>query len=186
MLLTSNILYFNPLPPHGGRQYLPLYTPSFTCYFNPLPPHGGRHCDVKICLFFFAFQSTPSAWRETLQFYDFHFIPFIISIHSLRMEGDLTYFLTQYRFYQFQSTPSAWRETSRTVFCLARRFNFNPLPPHGGRPYFHVDRWKHKNISIHSLRMEGDPFTPKPARIMTISIHSLRMEGDAVKFMLCP
>ena len=34
------------------------------------------------------FQSTPSAWRETCHFYH-SFLIFYISIHSLRMEGDL-------------------------------------------------------------------------------------------------
>ena len=81
---------------------------------------------------FFAFQSTPSVWRETgktssdLQTYD-------ISIHSLRVEGDSTNVTTEgaddisihslrvegdhicyrigWRQNAFQSTPSVWRET---------------------------------------------------------------------------
>ena len=57
----------------------------------------------------------------------------VISIHSLRMEGDCD---------RMNADNMA--------------IDFNPLPPHGGRralkeveqdPYF---------ISIHSLRMEGD------------------------------
>ena len=55
----------------------------------------------------------------------------------------------------FQSTPSAWRETNVLP---------NPMPNHG--------------ISIHSLRMEGDPLTAQLETIAFISIHSLRMEGD--------
>ena len=60
----------------------------------------------------------------------------VISIHSLRMEGDFFH-----------------------ISILYNSRNFNPLPPHGGRlgsdsaiitPYF---------ISIHSLRMEGDSKT---------------------------
>ena len=35
-----------------------------------------------------AFQSTPSAWRETDELVD-DIIPIGISIHSLRMEGDV-------------------------------------------------------------------------------------------------
>ena len=42
-----------------------------------LPPHEGE----KI------FQSTPSAWRETDDYY-FLLPKRVISIHSLRMEGD--------------------------------------------------------------------------------------------------
>ena len=33
-------------------------------------------------------------------------------------------------------------------------------------------------ISIHSLRMEGDPLRQWQSRRIEISIHSLRMEGD--------
>ena len=101
------------------------------------------------------FQSTPSAWRETVSLLFFSVcVP--ISIHSLRMEGDQI-FHSVYNIVQdfnplpphggrrrcsksatsssrFQSTPSAWRETTR-------------------RPYTRTHR---QEISIHSLRMEGD------------------------------
>ena len=33
-------------------------------------------------------------------------------------------------------------------------------------------------ISIHSLRMEGDPLAQRAEHNPAISIHSLRMEGD--------
>ena len=104
------------------------------CHFNPLPPHGGRLvASVALATVLLLFQSTPSAWRETSMF--FH--PFL--------KNDI-----------FQSTPSAWRETpdyqriqtlqrisihslrmegdSALSFLLLRNSNFNPLPPHGGRP----------------------------------------------------
>ena len=55
------------------------------------------------------FQSTPSAWRET-RITDSPEGVLIISIHSLRMEGD--------------------RVENMNV-CI--RNYFNPLPPHGGR-----------------------------------------------------
>ena len=58
-----------------------------------------------------SFQSTPSAWRET-----FKFSPVVksisISIHSLRMEGDIQLLCNMHCFNIFQSTPSAWRETA--------------------------------------------------------------------------
>ena len=100
------------------------------------------------------FQSTPSAWRETL-----HLICVCLP-------------------QTFQSTPSAWRETV-SIFNFnnsGRHFNplpphggrllifsvgiqtdhFNPLPPHGGRREC-SDNWDaDQMISIHSLRMEGD------------------------------
>ncbi len=148
-----------------------------------------------------AFQSTPSAWRET---------------PVCALDGGQTVC-------KFQSTPSAWRETDHTIIKTDLQNNFNPLPPHGGRPGagpFRTPRnafqstpsaWRETNthiwlrfvitISIHSLRMEGDErpqqagktpahFNPLPPHggrhyalrgifvWMHISIHSLRMEGD--------
>ena len=58
-----------------------------------------------------------------------------ISIHSLRMEGDL---------------PVA-------SFLLLFGY-FNPLPPHGGRLKGEYSFFAFPEISIHSLRMEGDTF----------------------------
>ena len=81
------------------------------------------------------FQSTPSAWRETVRTGRRQHGQ-EISIHSLRMEGDVTSTPGLPCSVSFQSTPSAWRETS---FSVAYRL-------------------RHA-ISIHSLRMEGDSKT---------------------------
>ena len=56
----------------------------------------------------------------------------------------------------FQSTPSAWRETLVNPIRCRLQCNFNPLPPHGGRPETAADLDRWEGISIHSLRMEGD------------------------------
>ena len=82
-----------------------------------------------------AFQSTPSAWRETLGMGG-HCIHWTISIHSLRMEGDM-------------ADESGLKQAT----------DFNPLPPHGGRPPVSGLYDAFYGISIHSLRMEGDPST---------------------------
>ena len=82
-------------------------------------------------------------------------VDFLISIHSLRMEGDCGTRTLSNSVEKFQSTPSAWRETPRR-----RRGEEKPV------------------ISIHSLRMEGDPSSSGRSRTGGISIHSLRMEGD--------
>ena len=102
-------------------------------YFNPLPPHGGRHKSGQLSISHTLFQSTPSAWRET------HYAALVlvsadISIHSLRMEGDLPVFVDADFFVKFQSTPSAWRETPQIGMRRSYLSHFNPLPPHGGRP----------------------------------------------------
>ena len=87
-----------------------------------------------------------------------------ISIHSLRMEGDVGH-------------PQIFIQT----------LDFNPLPPHGGRLYPTAFPEIAADISIHSLRMEGDPLDKIP--VLThprISIHSLRMEGDKTQRLLYP
>ena len=81
------------------------------------------------------FQSTPSAWRETC----YGYCKFAVGT--------------------FQSTPSAWRETDIPDAEDTRQNHFNPLPPHGGRRDFAGCFVHLVNISIHSLRMEGDQTT---------------------------
>ena len=124
--------HFNPLPPYGGRlpksrafvvlprisiHSLRMEGDPFTrghadisLYFNPLPPYGGRLLFPEITVATVVFQSTPSVWRETVKITDTNQF-FIISIHSLRMEGDCRYFLDVKLLQTFQSTPSVWRET---------------------------------------------------------------------------
>ena len=150
---------------------------SATMHFNPLPPYGGRPGIAVYCLFMDG-----------------------ISIHSLRMEGDYCFSWAVERGRSFQSTPSVWRETSCIVFpeeyswnfnplppyggrrhyisCRRRCCYFNPLPPYGGRPSEILAEWLEETISIHSLRMEGDLNGSEVIRSNDISIHSLRMEGD--------
>ena len=101
-------------------------------YFNPLPPHGGRHSVMAEC-FECLYISIHSLRMEG----DILIFPSvsrqIISIHSLRMEGDSDVGKIIPNTIIFQSTPSAWRETDACQF----------------------GKWAH-SISIHSLRMEGD------------------------------
>ena len=106
-------------------------------HFNPLPPHGGR-------------LTVNSPWRLASH----------ISIHSLRMEGDISLF-----------------------FSISGSNYFNPLPPHGGRRLGTKTYIRSVGISIHSLRMEGDVQITINFQFLNISIHSLRMEGDCC---ICP
>ena len=117
------------------------------------------------------------------------------------MEGDQTTLHRSQFVITFQSTPSAWRETLPAADVFSVFCDFNPLPPHGGRLVQVTINFQFLNISIHSLRMEGDekPYFPeqKPGVFQStpsawretivlyikllpeiISIHSLRMEGD--------
>ena len=99
------------------------------------------------------FQSTPSAWRETLS-QEIVCKSCVISIHSLRMEGD----------------PGCSPER-------AGKSNFNPLPPHGGRPVMYNDcyrksvfqstpsAWRETyDIAYHPYRMYAFQSTPSAWR----------------------
>ena len=145
---------FNPLPPHGGRLGLKMIFDRIR-NFNPLPPHGGRRVSAR-----------RKDWEQ------------IISIHSLRMEGDSMYKTSQSEICYFNPLPPHGgrppAEQRKLLHC-----NFNPLPPHGGRLCRTFIRCHVQNISIHSLRMEGDRASDqKYSWTLDISIHSLRMEGD--------
>ena len=149
----------------------------------------------------YTFQSTPSAWRET-EWYHYSLYSSDISIHSLRMEGDLHRTSWKLLRRAFQSTPSAWRETVALYINDCPRLNFNPLPPHGGRQapvrllirqgrYFnplppHGGR-PDADRADHYIRADFNPLPPHGGRppgydrqdaACLISIHSLRMEGD--------
>ena len=87
-----------------------MHIVMFPKYFNPLPPCGGRPSG-----------GVPEGLSA------------VISIHSLRVEGD------------------DGKITVNEPTC-----DFNPLPPCGGRP---ISGFKFPfaiEISIHSLRVEGD------------------------------
>jgi len=78
------------------------------------------------------FQSTPSGWRVTFMVAGTTFYALYISIHTLRVEGDLCFCGLVMQANIFQSTPSGWRVTT---FCPSKwqiLGNFNPHPPGGG------------------------------------------------------
>ena len=122
---------FNPLPPYGGRRTCLTDSPVSFANFNPLPPYGGRqpHCCCR---------------RNRLD---------TISIHSLRMEGDD--FLEQLFYVLGISIHSLRRVMPKK---LPKAWHFNPLPPYGGRLAGVLCTGIRIDISIHSLRMEGDIF----------------------------
>ena len=142
--------------PSAWRETITKNMPfRVTSDFNPLPPHGGRRLIV---------------------FYNF--TAELISIHSLRMEGDSAVTVMPHCTAAFQSTPSAWRETSHTrhpLFALT----FQSTPSAWRETFF--EAWKNGN----GTQFQSTPSAwretrkeycgKKPAGI---SIHSLRMEGD--------
>ena len=125
--------YFNPLPPHGGRLAAEYHLSDAQRDFNPLPPHGGR-------------QRPPCPDRVVSNFNP-------LPPHGGRQQVFLNVLISHI----FQSTPSAWRETQPVPRIFPGGENFNPLPPHGGRRLPFLCNTSSTFISIHSLRMEGDP-----------------------------
>ena len=108
---------------------------GFTVYlynFNPLPPCGGRP-DLRLRYGRqFLFQSTPSVWRETPDFSDLVFYS-VISIHSLRVEGDREVLNVSLANINFNPLPPCGGRPVMFRFC-PQYSDFNPLPPCGGRP----------------------------------------------------
>ena len=102
--------------------------------FYPRPPGGGRRRDVSVI---------------------HHAV--IISIHALRVEGDLRLRFSAVLGLQFLSTPSGWRATIEWCDALAAT-----------------------KISIHALRVEGDLSLQRVQVSIDISIHALRVEGDRI------
>ena len=100
-----------------------------------------------------------------------------ISIHSLRMEGDGNSQTFGEWLEDFNPLPPHGGRQLEYARPAVEE-NFNPLPPHGGRPIGKAVGDDVPDISIHSLRMEGDIRICDTLQILCISIHSLRMEGD--------
>ena len=125
---------------------------------------------------FTTFQSTPSVWRET--YYASHPEQFdLISIHSLRVEGDPQQHLPEKHFWYFNPLPPCGGRL-RTAPTTTNFWNFNPLPPCGGR---------RSTLVPPSTAIYFNPLPPCGGRprhgllchwYCTISIHSLRVEGD--------
>ena len=153
---SKHNIYFYPRPPGGGRlnnvsqikaQYIFLSTPSG--WRATTPCHA--------CFQFPVFLSTPSGWRAT----DPGRFPRHdrgISIHALRVEGDL-----------------------RNVIAFRPKLHFYPRPPGGGR----LSRYRMQANTDASFlstpsgwratytgRNGGDAY-------FSISIHALRVEGDS-------
>ena len=146
--------HFNPLPPCGGRLTTPDRQREWT-YFNPLPPCGGRRKSVQLV-------------------HDDR----VISIHSLRVEGDCDNIFFCGRGKNFNPLPPCGGRREHPPPEHTRGADFNPLPPCGGRPSTLTRSSAEGVISIHSLRVEGDYFRRALILDFAISIHSLRVEGD--------
>ena len=147
---------FQSTPSAWRETFFQLFPVPEPLNFNPLPPHGGRRFTQQLLLTIsHEFQSTPSAWRET-NFVRANCCHNVISIHSLRMEGDV----------------------HRPGIFAAGRCNFNPLPPHGGRRNTISPIYGNYTFQSTPSAWRETAAAEVQEREEEISIHSLRMEGD--------
>ena len=133
MITLQSLSNFNPLPPRGGRHFLPL-TSDTNCKISI---HSLRE-EGDLCL-------------EKVLYNDFR-----ISIHSLREEGDICTRPSGKILILFQSTPSARRETDEQMILLTKFAKFQSTPSARRETLFATILDYHYVISIHSLREEGD------------------------------
>ena len=104
-----------------------------------------------------------------------------ISIHALRVEGDIIEKTICHQQGEFLSTPSGWRATQGLASKIAKTADFYPRPPGGGRLDAETQNAYSGLISIHALRVEGDRVHTAIRSHPPISIHALRVEGDSCK-----
>ena len=78
-----------------------------------------------------------------------------ISIHSLRVEGDLQPMQKCGVLHDFNPLPPCGGRLPAGMMAGNASY-FNPLPPCGGRPCCGSAMWNFCSISIHFLRVEGD------------------------------
>ena len=102
-------------------------------HFNPLPPYGGRLVKRLVSDLMQEISIHSLRMEGDVSQFCTESVVLVISIHSLRMEGDFLSCDFPPSQSIFQSTPSVWRETLTILWRLLRL-----------------------HISIHSLRMEGD------------------------------
>ena len=95
------------MPLHRAFMILLTFQSTPSAWRETLLIASAIHCTQS-------FQSTPSAWRETSEHRCSSAVA-PISIHSLRMEGDMPLHRAFMILLTFQSTPSAWRETETTL-----------------------------------------------------------------------
>ena len=177
--------HFYPRPPGGGRR-APFFALCSICRFLSTPSGWRATRTHKITEHHTVFLSTPSGWRATHSIYQDmlklrYFYPrppgggrqvdaltdefaSAISIHALRVEGDCAAEDVDFAYGGFLSTPSGWRATAGIGHAIDYVTNFYPRPPGGGRLTSPLSIRQRDAISIHALRVEGDPVCFKFAR----------------------
>ena len=157
------VFYFYPRPPRGGRPGKHRRASDLKQDFYPRPPRGGRHNLFRPAgLLVFDFYPRPPRggrpnWK--LKILKRHGI----SIHALREEGDLLFWL------------------SHPV-----KSDFYPRPPRGGRPNCAWKVWLPSGFLSTPSARRATEMADFMADAGEISIHALREEGDASQVKQLP
>ena len=103
----------------------------------------------------------------------------MISIHALRVEGDAGPIHNAARRVDFYPRPPGGGRPLKRTKPSEIAYDFYPRPPGGGRLIITNVAGNRRAISIHALRVEGDAFFLNGfPHVAVISIHALRVEGD--------
>ena len=161
----ATIEYFYPRPPRGGRPNRNRRRNRQSNHFYPRPPRGGR-------------------LKQLLPYIK----PYLISIHALREEGDVTIFF--HGIPPYKISIHALREEGDggagvlphpkgiSIHALREEGDggvakatpllsyFYPRPPRGGRPSAQYKALAQLVISIHALREEGDCSSTPPVYVV--------------------
>ena len=178
--MRSDLYYFNPRPPWGGRHRLLFLAGSFLISihalrgegdwskpksnqirsnFNPRPPWGGRLL-------------LPALRRENGK----------ISIHALRGEGDAQRAAGVTKEFEFQSTPSVGRATSvASGIPAATAFQSTPSVGRATLASVGAAELTVEFQSTPSVGRATRQFRLLVAEPENISIHALRGEGDNIE-----
>ncbi len=147
------------------------------CHFNPLPPCGGRRMLLRQIVIWCSI-SIHSLRVEGDQDVVDAIVASVISIHSLRVEGDVFCPPIIVLIVLFQSTPSVWRETRASLTVSLNWRYFNPLPPCGGRHLRSIAQMSASQFQSTPSVWRETGGVPEGLSAVEISIHSLRVEGD--------
>ena len=130
------------------------------------------------------FLSTPSGWRAT-SFGISASKSIVISIHALRVEGDKGGgWLSWVRFDFYPRPPGGGRLSTPGLLPFSQ--NFYPRPPGGGRLFSASTAiLMPAKISIHALRVEGDPLEFANPPLLTYAFLSTPSGWRATR-AICP
>ena len=154
-----------------------VWDSSHAINFYPRPPGGGRPMKKAAAYPFWRFLSTPSGWRAT------HSAGLerrrtAISIHALRVEGDGA------PLPRYPHKPISIHALRVEGDGLGRRdmpstLHFYPRPPGGGRHSDEVAEGIKKSVFLSTPSgWRATSLWLLQMLIATISIHALRVEGD--------